>query len=253
MNYLLRQLYQYFDEIYLSASLRSDYRYLDFKQTVTTLLVLVGGLCLGMMIASILAVLQKKHVGKFVRALLDENAHDPEHAKSLADLGLSKNALIKMELSRSSVARKMIAVVDGEEVFDYYDELSATFPAYVEEIEARRKEEEEEAKAEALAQEEGVDEKDEEPSEGTEKRKRQKDPFMRSFHPRKLDFARVRFFIPEALRLRAEFRFQAKGNSWIAVVISFIVFFGIFLFCLRFIPFFVSMLDLSIGNILGAG
>ena len=82
--YLFELLYQYIEENYLSASLGSNYEYLNFTKTATTLLMIVGGLCLGMMIACVAAYVQKKHIGKFIRTLLAEKAHDKQAAKSLA-------------------------------------------------------------------------------------------------------------------------------------------------------------------------
>jgi len=324
--YLFHQLFQYFDEYYFDSSL-GTYEYLDFKKTVTTLLALVGGLCLGMMIAAIVAVVQKRHVGKFVRALLDKNATEKDSAKSLGELGLAKNVLIKQELSRSSVVRKLVTVVDGDEVFDYYDDLTAAFPAYAEKIAtqkeldlaaaaenapsepeegaasvegARDESAEAEEKAEAPVSEtvwaedraqaatdapacDGTEEKctDDGAQEGdiaaaAEEKSEKEEPnaeekgaekesaatradapasskknVWRSFRPRKLDFNRVRFFIPNELALRASFLYRKKGNSWIAVVVAFFIFLLIFMIGLRFIPLFVSMLDQSIVNILG--
>ena len=100
--YLLRQLYQYFDDVYFSASL-GTYEYFDFKKTATTLLVLVGGLCLGMMVAAIAAVIQKKHVGKFIRGLLKAKAHDADSAKTLEELGIENTFGVRFSLRSRSL------------------------------------------------------------------------------------------------------------------------------------------------------
>ena len=121
--YLFELLYQYIEENYLSASLGSNYEYLNFTKTATTLLMIVGGLCLGMMIACVAAYIQKKHIGKFIRTLLAEKAHDKQAAKSLAELGFDKNALIKHELSIPSATRKLIAVVEDDEVFTFLESM----------------------------------------------------------------------------------------------------------------------------------
>ena len=60
--YLLKQLFQYLNEYYFSAALGS---YDNFEiESVTALVVILGGLCLGMFLASLSIVVQKKHIGK---------------------------------------------------------------------------------------------------------------------------------------------------------------------------------------------
>ncbi len=246
--YLFELLYQYFEENYFSASLGESYEHFDFAKTSTTLLMIVGGLCLGMLIASVFAVIQKKHVGKLARALLAAEAHDEKSAKSLAELGLDKSVFVKLELSRASALRKMLGIVDGGKSFTYLDELAEAFPAYAAKV-ADKKEE-----TEKTAEESG--EQAEDPAEASEEkkstRKGAKDFFFeKRFRVKKVDYTTARFFIPEDLRYRAEFRFKEKGNSWWGVLIGALVLIAVFLLCLRFIPMFVQMLDLSIDNIIG--
>lgn len=261
--YLFELLYQYFDEIYLSASLSGNYEYLNFSKTSTTLLMIVGGICLGMFFASVFAVYQKKHVGKVVRALLSAKAHDKESAKSLSDLGLSKSGVTKHALSTASPVRKLLTVVDEDEVFSYLDELAAAFPEYAAEIKAKKEAAESaetvaeteatEAHSAELAKEPNGEEKTEKDEKGEEgKTSKLKNFFFeKRFRLRKLNFDTVKFFIPEELRYRAEFRFQEKGNSWWGVLIAFVALVAVFLLCLRFVPVFVNMLDAAIVNVAG--
>ncbi len=281
--YLFELLYQYFEEHYFSASLGENYEHFDFAKTSTTLLMIIGGLCLGMLIASVLAVIQKKHVGKLARALLAAEAHDEKSAKSLAELGLDKSIFVKLELSRASALRKLLGIVEGDKSFTYLDELAEAFPAYAakaaeekkkNEAKVNKKKEAEqadtadtvgesvgEASSEAISEaSESVD-----PSapadgeaakdtvtDGSRSRGGARDFFLeKRFRVKKLDYATARFFIPEVMRYRAEFRFKEKGNSWWGVLIGALVLIAVFLLCLRFIPMFVRMLDLSIDNIVG--
>ncbi len=319
--YLFELLYQYFDEIYLSASLSGNYKYLNFTKTSTTLLMIVGGLCLGMLIASAFAIYQKKHVGKVVRALLAAEAYDKESAKTLEELGLQKSGIAKHALSTASAVRKLLTVVEGDEVYSYRDELAAAFPeyaAYLKEEEEKAKAEAEKAKAESEAgdnpsaegeespeaadeskaedpikeitkqkeeisskekdiasekeengaqegekadgvnfkEESNEDDSDTESEEKTESGKKKGEKlkkffFEKRFRVRKPNFESARFFIPEELRYRAEFRFKEKGNSWWGLILAFVILSVIFLLCLRFIPVFVNMLDVAIGNVIG--
>ena len=125
--YIFRLLVQYLEENYFSASLNADYENLNFTGTVTTLLMLVGGICIGVLLASFIIVFERRVVGKFIRTLRARGAANAETALSLSDLGLEKNGFIKRELSRASVSRKLVSVVreDGS-VSSYEDELSAS-------------------------------------------------------------------------------------------------------------------------------
>ena len=48
--YLFRLIYLYLEENYFSASLNGNYDNLNFVKTATTLLMVVGGLCLGIVL-----------------------------------------------------------------------------------------------------------------------------------------------------------------------------------------------------------
>ena len=137
--YIFRIIYQYFEENYFSASLNENYENLNYTNTATTLLMLVGGLAVGILIACFIAVFERRVVGRFVRGILAKKAHDPEHAVTLAELGLENNAFVKREMSRISVSRKLVSIVDADgTVRDYESELMAAFPEFADEVAADR-------------------------------------------------------------------------------------------------------------------
>ncbi|MCQ2385816.1 MAG: hypothetical protein MJ078_03980 [Clostridia bacterium] len=267
--YLYRLIYQYLQENYFDASLGTGYRYLNFRGTSVSLLIIIGGFCLGMMIASLAVLMEKRVAGQLIRRLLKEKAHTPETGKTLSELGLSKNALVKKELSGNSALRKLVAFTENGEVYTYQSELEKAFPSFY--AECRRKEE---AKTESVRKEE-TDTAVEKPTAAEngkteaadispcEEDKAEDDALANarysvkrpfggvSFKPRKQDFFSAKFFIPESLRIRAELRYEKKGNSFLTLAVSWIAFIGLFFLALRFIPAFVSMLDSSIGNFLG--
>ena len=268
--YIFRIIYQYFEENYFSSSLNNNYENLNYTRTATTLLMLVGGLAVGILIACFFSVFERRVVGKFVRGILAKQAHDPEHAVSLADLDMENNALVKREMSRASVSRKLVSVVDADGgVRDYESELMAAFPDFAEEVAADRGGEFAEKtaavkmsvageKADATPALEGnaallpdSDREDEEKSEKTAKKREKKPFFSQKFKLREIDFATARFFIPEKLRHRAELRTREKGSSPWILVIAVVLVLAFFLLALRFIPAFVNMLDVSISNIKG--
>lgn len=256
--YILRVLLQYLEEHYFSSSLNAHYDNLPYTKTTTTLLMLVGGLSIGLLIASFLAVFQKKVMGKFIRRLLGANAHSPESAKSLADLGLAKSRAVKHELSYLSVSRKLIATVyPSGAVKTYKDELAELFQG----------EDGKEAVKETEATEESADEGAKETEDGNvgapnaaqkaEEEPRKKPRSFREAMMGKrmklppLSFESCRFFIPEELAIRADLRFREKGSTWGFFALSTVLIIVFFFIALAAIPFFVQMLDATIGNIRG--
>ena len=252
--YVFRLIAQYLEENYFSSSLNANYENLDFTGTVTTLLMVVSGACLGILLASFIIVFQKRVLGKFVRALLSRGAASPETALALSDLGLEKSGFIKRELSRASVSRKLISVVDAEgNVTTYTDELAAAFPEF-----AAMQGKNEDAPTEEMPKDGGewipeADREDTAPAAPAKSMKqRTKDFFFeKKFKLRPIDFATARFFIPEALLYRAELRFREKGSSPLWLIVAFVAVVALFFLALRFIPAFVGMLDVSISNIKG--
>ena len=247
--YIFRLIAQYFEENYFSASLNAKYENLNFTGTVTTLLMLVGGICLGLLLASFVVVFEKRVVGRFIRTLLARGAKDADTALSLADLGMEKKGFIKRELSRISVSRKLVSVVraDGS-VSTYEDELAASFPEFAN------------AASEDMGKETSTSDgaliPDADREEGTPEKKRAGRSVKDFFFPKKfrlapLDFSTARFFIPEERRFRAELRFREKGSSPLWLLLATVLVLALFFVCLRFIPTFVGMLDVSISNIQG--
>lgn len=251
--YLFRLIYLYLEENYFSASLNGQYENLEYVETATTLLMLVGALSIGIFVASCIIVFQKKVLGRFIRRLLAAGAKDKESARSLADLGLDKSGFIKHELSHATVSRKLVSVVDKEGVVtNYAAELAAAFPEFATESLS-------EGVGEISAVEGAADEllPAADRAGGTEekgKRARERAKtffFEKKFRPAPIDFATAKFFIPEELRLRAEFRFREKGSSPWLLVPAFFLCVALLFLGLRFIPVFVKMLDATIGNFRG--
>lgn len=249
--YILRLIAQYFEENYFSPSLNADYVNLNFTGTATTLLLLVGGICLGIWLASVIIVVEKRVVGRFVRLLLEKGAKDEKTALSLSDLGMEKKGIIKRELSRASISRKLVSVVraDGS-VSTFKDELSAAFPEFEKELFS-----EGEASHVAREGDGGLipdgDREAEQPLKKSAGERTKEFFFPKKFRLVPLDFDAVRFFIPEEQRFRAELRFREKGSSPVWLLLATVAVIVLFFVCLRFIPAFVGMLDVSISNIKG--
>lgn len=263
MRYVLSVIYQFFEENYFSNTMDGQYEYLDFSGTNTTLLLLVGGLCIGVLIASVMIYYQKTVVGAFVRRLLTEKIFSAKEGKTLSELDADKSGAVKREMtSRSSVLRKLVSYEEDGVVYDYKSDLARRFSVgSPEEGESAEAKTETEKKTEEDAAENGGEAVTEAVGEDTaapEKPKRKGRAFFRRLlgrdtlpAPRKPDFEKARFFIPEDLSYRAELHFGKKGMSVRSLVITFLCVLLCFFVSLRLIPIFVSMLDTTIGNVIG--
>lgn len=259
MRYILSVIYQFFEENYFSNTLDGQYEYLDFSGTNTTLLFLVGGLCIGVLIASVMIYYQKTVVGAFVRRLLAEKVFSAKEGKTLSELGADKSGAVKREMtSRSSVLRKLVSYEEDGVVYDYKSDLARRFGVdSSEENEAEAEAKTEEATAES-GEETVTEAVGEEASAPEQKKGKGSRTFFRRLlgkdtlpAPRKPDFEKARFFIPEELSYRAELRYGKKGVSVRSLVITFLCVSLFFFVALRLIPIFVSMLDTTIGNVIG--
>lgn len=258
MYYLYRLIAIWFQENYLSQNLNSNYENLVFTETAPTLLMIVGGLSVGVLIATFFAVFERYFIGKFLRTLLAREAKDPESALTLEEMGLARNGILKREISRAGVTRKLIAVVDADgTVRDYESELRAAFPEYAARLDDERAAspaaESEETPPEApLADDQIIAEADveggAEPKAQAAGQKAHAAVSSRSFRPRPVDFATARFFIPERLSYRASLRSRTKGSAPWVLVLTTVIVIAVFLLALQFIPAFVNMLDATISN-----
>lgn len=261
MRYILSVIYQFFEENYFSNTLDGQYEYLDFSGTNTTLLFLVGGLCIGVLIASVMIYYQKTVVGAFVRRILTEKIFSAKEGKTLSELGADKSGAVKREMtSRSSVLRKLVSYEEDGVVYDYKSDLARRLGvAPPEEGEGETGSEKSTEKAAAESGEEAVTEAvGEEASVPEQPKEKGSAAFFRRLlgkdtlpAPRKPDFEKARFFIPEALSYRASLRYGKKGVSVRSLVITFLCVSLFFFVALRLIPIFVSMLDTTIGNVIG--
>jgi len=79
--------------------------------------------------------------------------------------------------------------------------------------------------------------------EDLEQEARKKDSWKRP----KLDFKTARFYIPEALKYRAEIRFERRGSGWApAVAAGILMVFATALIC-HFLPYVIGLVDVTIS------
>ncbi len=107
---LIEELWEYLTDKYLTLDI-SQYDNLDLTiggSGVINLSWAIVALCLGIVLAAILSVYEKRGLGEFVRKLLYEDCYTPETAMTLAQLGFRKNAAVRSSLRSGSLSKVVI-------------------------------------------------------------------------------------------------------------------------------------------------
>lgn len=81
----------------------------------SSLELIIWSIFIGIVLASLLALYEKRYIGAFVRALLSQKANSPESAKSLSELGFKHGALIKMAMKGKS-ALSTVVFLDSDKI-----------------------------------------------------------------------------------------------------------------------------------------
>lgn len=107
---LIEELWAYVTEKYLTLDI-SEYQNLGIglgENGVINLSWAIIALFLGMILAAILSVYEKKGLGEFVRKLIYEDCYTPESAKTLYELGYHKNAAVRSALRSGSLSKVVV-------------------------------------------------------------------------------------------------------------------------------------------------
>jgi hypothetical protein len=159
----------------------------------TTAKNVILGLTIGTVLAAALMFYTKRVQGKFIRALLARGCNSPETAATLMELGMFRNDSVRRDLARGGALTKLALCVQREAL-------------RAESVERNETENGQENTAEGEEGElDSVSEKSEHEAKIAEKR----DTYL-DFRP---DFTVARYYIPEELRYRAEFRYTGKGTG----------------------------------------
>ena len=112
---LIGELWQYFTDKYFNP----DEVYLEnFKggsNRILSLRMIIIGITIGFCVAAILTLVDKKHIGGLVRKMLNEECISKENAKTLYELGYSKNPGVRGSLKRGSVLKRWVRCVEEDE------------------------------------------------------------------------------------------------------------------------------------------
>ena len=95
-----------------------DYANFSFDASArATLRNVILAFCIGILLACLYTLYQKLVPGGIVRAILKAQAHTPEAAKTLTELGLDKNPLYRFELRRNTVLKKTVLCTSEQETW----------------------------------------------------------------------------------------------------------------------------------------
>ncbi len=148
----------------------------------TTAKNIILGLTIGTVFAAVLMFYTKRVHGKFIRALLSRGCNSPETAATLSELGMFRSDSVRRDLARGGALTKLAFCVQREALRAESDEKSQA------------------ANGTDVASES---------AEKQDKSAEKHDAYL-NFRP---DFTVARYYIPEELRYRAEFRYAGKGTG----------------------------------------
>ena len=111
----LYELLAYFEERYFRIDFHA-YEHINLSPDAgKTAQMMILGIALGLMIASLMIAYTRTRLGGFVRKLLREECLSEESAKTLFELGEFRNAAVRRELSRGVTLRKFVQRVSQKE------------------------------------------------------------------------------------------------------------------------------------------
>ena len=202
-NSVIHEILTFLEERYFSVEFRG-YENLslgaDANKNAQTI---VLALMIGIILAAAVSAYTRTKSGKFVRALLHQQIHTPEDAKSLLELGFFRSSFLRRELSRGTNLRRVVRCREEEE----YNLAEAS----------QNGTENDTTEAENLT--------------------------TSSKKPYRMDFLTAHFYIPEELRYRADVRFDVKGSGWLSFVITAVVTVIFAALVCYFLPDIVQLID----------
>ena len=88
-----------------------------FTGSDTSVASIVWPLIFGAFISVIISVINKKNVGKLVKKLIEAKASTPDSAKTLEELGLSKNSYLRYTTRPTSTLMNIISITDDKRLY----------------------------------------------------------------------------------------------------------------------------------------
>lgn len=208
--------------------------YDNFKISETSFVAIkyiIIGIALGIVLASVSALYNRRVLGKFIRELIKKGATSPETALTLSELGFDKNPFVKYSLIHGYTLKRSTSCVEQE--------------AYLNDQGVKNAE-----KNEAPASDEGGEATDGSavPEKKKQRRERIVYTYVKEFKP---DPKTAHFYIPEDKKYSMEIKFEAKGTNWISFILTLIVTFLLVGATVLFLPDLLRLVDNFINLLSG--
>lgn len=110
----LKELYQYIVDKYFTLDTGS-LENISLGNSVISLPLMFFALFLGVILAALGALYNKRLLGGALRKIIASGANSPESAKTLEELGYSKNAFVRSALKSGTAMRKYVHCVEDDE------------------------------------------------------------------------------------------------------------------------------------------
>lgn len=224
---LIKELYDYFVDKYFTPQY-GDYNHIELgNSSMISLPMILIAFFIGVNIAAIYAIFNKRVLGDFVRVLNYRDANTPETALTLEELGFHKNTAIRSSL-KGVTLRRVVKCVEEEEFLAALEKKRAEFEA---------------------AQMSGNDGEGESAKKkvifGSKRPKFQEAEF-------KIDLATAHFYIPESLRYTADIKFEKKGTDWMAYLAVLVITGALVVGLIWIFPDILQLIDNFITMFAGA-
>lgn len=214
---LISELFEYFKDKYFTPQF-GDYQHFSVgTDSGVSLQTIVFGFFIGINLASLVMIFDRRVLGNFVRKLISDECLSPEKAKTLTDLGYFKNSAIRGNLKSGVTLRRVVRCVEEDEYNKSLEEKRAEYDA-------------------------------ESTPDGSGKKKRR--PAFREV-PFVIDFKTAHFYIPNDLKYTAEIKFEKKGTNWLSFFAVLVISLAIMLIVIQFIPDLLQMLDNFLTSVSG--
>ena len=208
---LVEELWKYFDEKYFS----SDLPYLDNfsirnSEVIFCKLIIIG-ISIGIIVAALCNLFNKRYVGNFVRKLIKEDCMRAENAKTLSELGYSKSLGIRYVIKSGGSLSRWVRCAEEDEFLEALAEKKKEF---------------------------------EEQHASDKKPPKFKEPQF------KRDLNKMHFYLPEEKKYSAEIRFDPKGAHLLGVILVTVVSISLCLWLCYMLTDIIKLFDNFI-NVIG--
>ncbi len=174
---------------------------------------IIAMLLIGVIIAALATMFNKRVLGDFVRVMLQYEAHSPETAKDLKTLEYQRNSTIRSALRRNVSLRRVVRCLEEEQ--------------FAAEVEAQRASYEERRAADPSLP-----------------------PFIEPTF--KMDVDTAHFYIAEKDKYMADIKFEKKGSNWFTFGLTVVACIVILILVLVLLPDIFQYMDNFVGMFKGA-